>query len=228
MSTTTLPQAPGASTAKTTGILSIILGFLCFPIGLVLAIVALVQHQKAQRAFAANPGSFLPVGNTGLVTAIVGLIMPVVLALIGIVAAIAIPALLGQRSRARDKACISTLTTTTADLLGEYDRLVANRTPREAIPSALEGRLKVLGTTEKNPWDPRAAAFADTIQVTDSADGELLAVQVQALAQAKGTVVFLLSLPDPERTRSGYLAGAVRIQTPVDGSPVLFKIVQLD
>ena len=228
MSTTTLPQAPGASTAKTTGILSIVLGFLCFPVGLVLAIVAIVQHQKAQKAWAANPGSYLPVGSTGLVTAIVGLIMPMVLVLVGIVAAIAIPALLGQRSRARDKACIATLTATTGDLISEYDRLVQDGTPREAIPAALEGRLKALGATQKNPWDLRSAAFADVIPVATGTDRETLSMQVQTLAQAKGTVVFLVALPEPERPHSGYLAGAVRLQTPVNGSPVLVKLVQLD
>ena len=87
MSVSTLPRAPGASTAKTTGILSIVLGVLCLPVGLVLAIVALVQHHKAKSAYAANPGDYQPVGNVGFVTAILGLVIPLTLAMIGMAAA---------------------------------------------------------------------------------------------------------------------------------------------
>jgi chromate transport protein ChrA len=86
MSVSNLPRAPGASTAKTTGILSIVLGILCLPVGLVLAIVALVQHHKAKSAYAANPGDYQPVGKVGLVTAILGLVIPLTLAMIGMAA----------------------------------------------------------------------------------------------------------------------------------------------
>jgi F0F1-type ATP synthase membrane subunit c/vacuolar-type H+-ATPase subunit K len=86
MSVSTLPRAPGASTAKTTGILSLVLGPICLPVGLVLAIVALVQQRKATRAVAESPGAFQPVGRTGFVTAIVGLVLSLTLATFGMVA----------------------------------------------------------------------------------------------------------------------------------------------
>ena len=45
-----------------------------------------------------------------------------VLAIIGIISAIAIPALLSQRARARDKASISNLDGRIGDLVGQWDR----------------------------------------------------------------------------------------------------------
>ncbi|WP_243322819.1 hypothetical protein [Geothrix sp. SG200] len=228
MSASNLPQAPGASTAKTTGILSIVLGVLCLPVGLVLAIVALVQHNKAKSAFAAAPGAYEPVGNVGLVTAIIGLVLPVLLAIIGIIAAIAIPALLGQRGRARDKAAMAALTGTLWNLTAEYDRQVEAHAPPSAIPGALEAKLKDLGREARNPWNPAAPPFVYTIGVVEGADPETLASLVRARATEKGTPVFLLAPPDPAQARQGWLAGAVRLQQPINGESVYTKTAPLD
>ena len=46
-----------------------------------------------------------------------------VLAIIGIISAIAIPALLGQRARARDKAAQDNVSSVVADLIGSYDKV---------------------------------------------------------------------------------------------------------
>ena len=46
-----------------------------------------------------------------------------VLAIIGIISAIAIPALLGQRARARDKACMANVDGCMKDLAATYDRV---------------------------------------------------------------------------------------------------------
>src|ERR1035438_8437281 len=151
MSVSTLPRAPGASTAKTTGILSIVLGILCLPVGLVLAIVALVQHHKAKRAFAGSPEAFQPVGSVGLVTAILGLVIPLMLAMVGMVAAIMFPSFLRYRGQARDKAAVSIMNETLQELVGEYDRLVVERTVPEGIPTALESRLRSIGPGSTNP-----------------------------------------------------------------------------
>jgi hypothetical protein len=100
-----LPEAPGARAARICGILAIVLALTCLgiPVALVLGIVALVQHSKAKRLARAEPLRWGPVSSTGLVTGIIGLVIPVLmLPVTGIVAAIAIPALLGQRERARN------------------------------------------------------------------------------------------------------------------------------
>jgi len=228
VSTTFLPQAPGASTAKTTGILSIVLGLLCLPVGLILAIVALVQHNKAKNAYAANPHAFQPVGSVGLVTAIVGLILPLVLAVIGIIAAISIPALLGQRSRARDKASISTMNSALSDLVMEYDKQLEQRISREELQARMESRLKSLGLETKNPWNPAAPAFTYRIELVDAPTPEGISEVARARAVEKGVSVFVLSVPDSMQGGSRLLAGAVRVQMPVNGSTVVTKAVALD
>ena len=98
-----LSSAPGAKAAKLCGIWSIIASATCvgIPIGLVLAIIALVQQAKAKRLAKENPDFYELPTATGLVTGIIGLAMPVLmLPFIGIVSAIAIPALLSQRNNA--------------------------------------------------------------------------------------------------------------------------------
>jgi type II secretory pathway pseudopilin PulG len=231
MSASLLPQAPGASAAKTTGILSLVFGFLCFPVGLILAIVALVQHHKAKRAVAVEPEAYQPVGSVGLVTAIVGLVLPLVMMIVGIISAIAIPALLGQRERARDRAALSTLASAMGDLAGEYDRLADARTPREAIPAQLEAKLRTLGAETRNPWNPAVPAFSYAIEVVDGATPAALTAQAEARATEKGVVVFVIAPPDAARTRSGYLAGAVRVspasRLAKGGSNTVSKLVEL-
>ncbi len=105
--TPALAAAPGAKAAKVCGILAIVFSLTCvgIPIAIALGIVALVQHGKAKRLAKESPQNYQPVPATGLVTGIVGMVLPVVmLPFVGIVSAIAIPAFLGQRERAREVA----------------------------------------------------------------------------------------------------------------------------
>jgi len=223
-----LPVAPGASAAKTTGILSLIFAFLCLPVGIVLAIVALVQHSKAKTAYSLSPGSYQPVSSVGRTTAIIGLVLPVLLFFIGLVSAIAIPALLGQRGRARDKASIATMTTAIADLAGESDKQRELGVPVERLSAQLEVKLRALGSTTLNPWDTSTPAFTYTVQVVRAGDSSVAADQARGLAADKGRSVFVLALPDAINNRPGYLAGAVRLETPVNGSRVFTKVIELD
>ncbi|WP_243302774.1 hypothetical protein [Geothrix oryzisoli] len=97
--------APGAKAAKLCGILAIVFALTCvgIPVAIILGIVALVQQAKAKRLAKAEPGRYQPVPATGLVTGIIGLVLPLLmLPFLGIVGAIAIPAMLGQRERARE------------------------------------------------------------------------------------------------------------------------------
>jgi hypothetical protein len=229
MSFSPLPEAPGASAARTLGILSIVFGLLCFPVGLVLAIIALVQHNKARSAFAAAPGAYAPVSGTGLVTAIVGLVMPLVLVIVGIIAAIAIPALLGQRSRARDKAAIANLVSMQADLVGEFDKALDEKIPTPAIPARLEAKLRAVGGGTRNPWSPSAGpAYVYTVAVVDAESSEAIADQAKSRVPEKGQAVFVVTLPTSNPARSGYLAGAVSIETSVNGSRVFTKVTELN
>ncbi|WLT32054.1 hypothetical protein [Geothrix sp. PMB-07] len=107
-----LIPAPGAKAAKVCGILAIVLALTCagIPIAIILGIVALVQQGKAKRLAKAQPEVYAPVSATGLVTGIIGLVLPVLMIpFVGIVSAVAIPALLVQRERAREVAVQSNL-----------------------------------------------------------------------------------------------------------------------
>ncbi|HET8901576.1 MAG TPA: hypothetical protein VFM84_06535, partial [Holophagaceae bacterium] len=139
-----LSPAPGARGAKLCGIWSIIAAVTCvgIPVGIVLAIIALVQQAKANRLAKENPDLYERPAATGLVTGIIGLAMPVLmLPFIGIASAIAIPALLSQRARARDKAAMEHVVGRLGDLLGQYDKQRELNTAPEQIPSALEAYL---------------------------------------------------------------------------------------
>ena len=100
----TLIPAPGAKAAKVCGVLSIPFALSCigFPVALVLGVVALVKHRKAKRLALADPEAYLPVPATGLVTGILGLVLPlVVLPLAGLLTGLSLPTLLAQRERAQ-------------------------------------------------------------------------------------------------------------------------------
>lgn len=101
--------APGAKAGRICGILAIVLALTCvgIPIAIILGIVAIVKTSKAKRLARSYPETYDMPTNVGLVLGIVGLCLPVVmLPFVGIVSAIAIPALLSQRVRARDNALL--------------------------------------------------------------------------------------------------------------------------
>jgi prepilin-type N-terminal cleavage/methylation domain-containing protein len=78
-----------------------------------------------------------------------------VLAIIGIISAIAIPALLGQRARARDRACQDNVSSVMADIIGSYDKVKeAGTTPATmaAIIGTAAAPLVPQVFTATNPW----------------------------------------------------------------------------
>jgi hypothetical protein len=153
----TLLEAPGARAAKVCGIVAIVSALTCvgIPVALVLGIVALVKHGKASRAAKASPGQYQPVPATGLVTGILGLALPfLMLPFVGIASAIAVPALLGQRARARDL------------MLETQWRQVRSRTEAVALELWSGGRTRpVTGeeVIERLLGDPALAALKNTV-----------------------------------------------------------------
>lgn len=164
MSDVFLTPAPGAKAAKVCGILAIVFALTClgFPIAIILGIVALVQQGKAKRLAKAQPDVYEAVPATGLVTGIIGLVLPVVmLPFVGIVSAIAIPALLGQRERAREVAVKSNLDIARVQAEAVLQAIHA-KAPGQ-IPSQ-DAIIQALSTdpfiqTLKNPISPSAPAF---------------------------------------------------------------------
>ena len=96
-----------------------------------------------------------------------------VLAIIGIISAIAIPALLGQRARARDRACNENATGLISDSIAAYDRASeAGIAPTSGanlwlILTTDVAPLKMAAihvVTDKNPWAGTAGAADKAFQ----------------------------------------------------------------
>lgn len=164
MSASPLPQAPGAGAAKVCGILAIIFALTCvgIPLAIILGIAALVQQSRAKRLVKADPQAYAPVPATGLVTGIIGLVLPVLmLPFIGIVSAVAIPSFLYQREQARSMAVQHHLDLARAKAEAAVLAWQA-RNPGQPVP---QGTLikDLLGDPElaalKNPFDPKSPAF---------------------------------------------------------------------
>jgi type II secretory pathway pseudopilin PulG len=226
-----LPEAPGAKAARICGILAIVFAVtcICFPVGVVLGIVALVKHSGAKKCAQEQPESYAQPSQSGLITGIVGLVLALLFALpgIGIVSAIAIPALLGQRARARDKAAISTLQSKLPELAERYGRSLETGAAPMSIKTELDNYLQSSGDLAKNPYNPQAPAFRFTVGMTSAANEADVSEAARSQAGALGEVVFVMSVPlDPQGPR--FVAGAVRTQTPVDGNRVFAKVMPVD
>lgn len=215
-----LSEAPGARASFHLGLWALITGatVVLAPVGIALAIAAIVQGSKAHRLSLAYPDQFLAPGGAGKVMGIVALcLVPVMVFFLGIVSAIAIPALLAQRGRARDKAAVANLT----DALGTLAVRAEGPVKAEEVQRFLAQR------PERNPWDPNVPAHHATLTVTQGLDEAGLRAQAELQARVKGQATYLLQVPDG-RGGSGYLAGAVRLSQPVNGSTCVVRVLTLE
>lgn len=169
-----LEPAPGAKAATQLGIWSLVSNVLCgcFPLAIGLGIGALVKHGKAKRAAEAEPTRYEKPSNTGLVTGIIGIAWTIfALAYIGIISAIALPALLGQREHARERAVQSQVMQTKAEAQRLADTLP--RTPEgtvdpEAVVKALLQDPSLQGA---NPYHPGGSMLVEAEEPTE--DGQI-------------------------------------------------------
>ena len=220
--------APGGKTGRVCGILAIVLALTCvgIPIAIILGIIAIVKTSKAKSIARSYPETYEMPSSAGLILGIVGLCLPVVmLPFVGIVSAIAIPALLGQRARARDKAAISNMTARLNDLTGQYDKLARTKQPPEEIKGSLETYLKTSYAQDKNPWNMAEPAYRWTFTeggTTQEATELLAREQARVLGQA----VFLFTAP--VQGRSGFIGGAVKVQNSINGENTVTKAVEIE
>jgi prepilin-type N-terminal cleavage/methylation domain-containing protein len=153
-----------------------------------------------------------------------------VLAIIGIISAIAIPALLSQRSRARDKAAISNMTGRIGDLIGQYDKNKEAGMASTAMSAALQTYLNNTAGADKNPWDPATAAFDNATAVANSTTGStaaLMATDVSGAATVLGQPVFKIFYPTA--TQPGFIGGAVLVQnTQTSGTKKVIKVSSIE
>ena len=221
-------EAPGAKTGRVCGILAIVLALTCvgIPVAIILGIVAIVKTGKAKSLARNYPENYALPSNSGLILGIVGLCLPVVmLPFAGIVSAIAIPALLSQRARARDKVAISNMVGRLADLAGQYDKLAEAKRPPEEIRSRLESYLKNSPVQDRNPWDDAQPAYRWTI-TEGGATKEDTGLVARGQARVLGQAVFVFTAP--VQGNRGFIGGAVRTQSMVNGENTVTKVVEVE
>lgn len=149
-----MEPAPGAKASFHLGLWSILLNVVCgcFPVAIPLGVMAIVKHGRAERAAQAEPDRYLPPSPTGKTLGIVGLCLTVVaLMVVGMISAIAIPAMLGQRQRAQERMVHSQVMALKADLYQEAERINMDKgrkaTPDEVIDAVLASKV-----AERNPY----------------------------------------------------------------------------
>lgn len=219
-------QPPGARASFHLGLWALISALiLLLPVAIGLGIAAIVTNRRAVHRAEAAPESYAKPASTGLILGITSLcIAPVMLFFLGIVSAIAIPALLGQRARARDKAAIANMTGSLPELAMTYDKGMERRMTPEQIRKEMEAALQHQDL--RNPWNPAQPAWDHRIRVCEGLDREGMREAAEAQATVLGQGAFLVQFSaDPQAP--AFLAGATRLQTPVSGKPLVSKVVEL-
>jgi type IV pilus assembly protein PilA len=138
-----------------------------------------------------------------------------VLAIIGIISAIAVPALLGQRARARDKGVMANTTSIVSDMVAQYD---LQKDAATAITLAsLDGALPQFASA-KNPWDNSVAAYVES---TNAAAGKPPAV---------GTVVGQVAIgyTAPAANSTGTIGATGLLNSKINGSTTFSSVAGID
>jgi prepilin-type N-terminal cleavage/methylation domain-containing protein len=143
-----------------------------------------------------------------------------VLAIIGIISAIAIPALLGQRARARDKAVMANVTSIVSDLNAQWD------TQKEAGVAMTQATCIGLLTaalpqfaTAKNPWNSATAAYAAVAAANGAAAGPAVPATVGLV-----NVGVLL----PAAGVPGNVGATGLLNSPINGSTTFSAVAGID
>jgi type IV pilus assembly protein PilA len=148
-----------------------------------------------------------------------------VLAIIGIISAIAIPALLGQRARARDKASVANLDSVIADGIGAWDKQRESGVTASAAIGTVTSGIINGHSGDKNPWNTAAAAYvlnATAITGKNTASAFLSAVATSAMGTVK------LSYQLPATSLPGFFGGAVVLNDKMNGSTTYRKAAAIE
>jgi type IV pilus assembly protein PilA len=149
-----------------------------------------------------------------------------VLAIIGIISAIAIPALLAQRTRAKDKTAQSNASSIISEVVAAIDKAGEDGT---AVADASDFKTTIIGTsdktklpgiwTAKNPWGAQSSgggtannAGYDTSAV--ATETSVLGTVTKAAATTLGQVKF--GYGNDTNTNSGVFAAAVKLKGVAD------------
>jgi type IV pilus assembly protein PilA len=148
-----------------------------------------------------------------------------VLAIIGIISAIAIPALLSQRARARDKAAVANLDGIIADGIAQWDKAREVGTAGSAAMATVASYIANGHTKDKNPWDGTSQAYAAMTTGANSAataSGFINGLAGGALGQVT------LQGAYPTSTLPGFIGGAVLLHGQMNGSTTYKKAAAVE
>jgi prepilin-type N-terminal cleavage/methylation domain-containing protein len=149
-----------------------------------------------------------------------------VLAIIGIISAIAIPALLGQRARARDKSAISNCDSIVADMVGQWDKGREAGSTVANIISHIGSYVAKAHSNDKNPWDASAQAYTATVtSVAGATTGSGFAA-LMAAPSAKGQVDMYMQTPSAGGP--GFAGAVVGVNNPVNSSSNYRKLTAIE
>jgi prepilin-type N-terminal cleavage/methylation domain-containing protein len=153
-----------------------------------------------------------------------------VLAIIGIISAIAIPALLGQRARARDKTAINNMNGRIADLVGQYDKFKEQGYTSTQITTSLTNYLAATGAADKNPWNTTGAslAFNTTINALTGSDQAKALANMKTFAKTNNKGQAQFGIKFPGANEPGFIGGAVYIDGKVNQSNVVAKVTAIE
>ena len=150
-----------------------------------------------------------------------------VLAIIGIISAIAIPALLSQRARARDKSATENMVGRVGDLVGQWDKWREAGLASGAAIASIQNYLIATTGHDANPWNSAgfSAAFSQTIDTggaATSAAGFATYLTTLVTAPSKGQAKFSIQSPGNPPGNSGYIGGAVWLNASSTSDTVQF------
>jgi len=151
-----------------------------------------------------------------------------VLAIIGIISAIAIPALLGQRARARDKSAVSNCDSVIADLVGQWDKGREAGSAPTAVATLMATYVSTGHANDKNPWNGVSAAYNAAGVATPTGTATTASGFAAACAAGSmGQVMLYLQTPASGGI-PGFVGGAVKLNTAMNGSTTYRKITAIE
>ncbi len=150
-----------------------------------------------------------------------------VLAIIGIISAVAVPALLGQRERTRNKATVANVVGHLGDLVGQYDKGREEGLAPAAINLRLDAYLAGNVASLKTAWGDNVLFNTVVRPVTGATtQAEFEAAMLPNASTIVGKI--RVYVQHPTGTAPGYLGLVTNLTQPVDGSLVFRKCAALD
>jgi prepilin-type N-terminal cleavage/methylation domain-containing protein len=151
-----------------------------------------------------------------------------VLAIIGIISAIALPALLGQRARARDKTAVQGSIGRIGDLVGQYDKAkeAIQNGVASTVPDLMNAYLsnEAVSSKDTNPWDTTGTGLIFSTALGSGVTGSSKSVFDAGLVsigsgQTVGQGVGYMQLPTSNSP--GFVGVAVKLHDTTGGTNIV-------